>query len=416
MSAQSAGRLGFEVVSIFDGSPRFAIPWSPPRAALFLALALVAGCEARVAPPVSAPVGEPLPNLTPSEIARFEVGRAIFARPYSEDEGLGPRFNENACNACHTFPTDGGTGETSVTKATRVMSDGRCDVLTDNGGENLRRRITPTAAELGHEPSRSISAATHTATFTIPFVYGLGIVDAISTATLEALADPEDADGDGISGRIGRDRAGRLSRFGRKADVATLADFADAAFRMEMGLTTASHPSEDEAGAIPSLPAAVDRAPDPEVDAEAVEAVVDFMRFLAPPAPQPPSNDPQIDAGRTLFGELGCATCHVPVLRAANDLSPAIHRQSIALFSDLLLHDMGAALTGTCAPAASPTEFRTEPLMGLRYRDVFLHDGRATRVIDAILLHGGEASNAREAFSSLDRVTQEAVLRYLNTL
>lgn len=366
--------------------------------------------------PVWAEIGDPLPNLTPSELARFEAGRAVFARPYTQEEGLGPRFNENACNACHTFPADGGTGETNVNRATRFSSDGRCDLLTPHGGENLRIQVTPLTRDLGGASVRSVADAEHTARFTIPFVFGLGLVDAISLETIQAMADPDDLDGDGISGRVGVDPQGRPARYGRKADVATLRAFSENAFRFEMGLTIPSAPNEELAGAMPSVPPGSDPAPDPEVDDASIDAVTDFMRFLAPPAQADPVVSGDTGEGMRLFSELGCTSCHVPELPVGPDASPAIADRAIALYSDLLLHDMGPGLAGTCGPGAETTEYRTEPLMGLRYREIFLHDGRAGRVMDAILLHGGEAARARDAFAALDRVTQEALLRYLDTL
>lgn len=366
--------------------------------------------------PVWAEIGDPLPNLTPSELARFEAGRAIFARPYTQEEGLGPRFNENSCNACHTFPADGGTGETNVNRATRLTSDGRCDLLTPHGGENLRIQVTPMTRELGGASVRSVPGAEHSARFTIPFVFGLGIVDAIPMEVIEAMADPDDLDGDGISGRVGRDSEGRPARFGRKADVVSLRAFSDNAFRFEMGLTTPSVPDEALAGAMPSVPDGSDPTPEPEVEDAAIDAVTDFMRFLAPPAPADSGRVPGTEDGRRLFTDLGCVSCHVPELRAGPDASAAVSGQAIALYSDLLLHDMGPGLAGTCGPGAGTTEYRTEPLMGLRYREIFLHDGRARRVMDAILLHGGEAARARDGFAALDRLTQEALLRYLDTL
>lgn len=386
-----------------------------------LALLLLAlsswGCNDTPAlPPVWAEIGSPLPALTPGELARFEDGRAVFRRSFTPVDGLGPRFNENACNACHTFPADGGTGETHVLRATHTQEDGRCDLLADQGGENLRLQVTRQALDLGAEPVRSIADATHTSRFTIPFVFGLGLIDAIPVETLAALADPDDSDGDGISGRLGTDGSGQPARFGRKADVASLRAFTDLAFRLEMGLTTPAVPDEARAGGSPPLPDGSDPAPDPELDEATIDLVVDFMRFLAPPAPADPEAVGDIQDGYALFRELGCAGCHVELLRAGPDASAAIADQSIALFSDLLLHDMGPGLAGTCAQGATPSEYRTEPLMGLRYREIYLHDGRASRVRDAILMHGGEAQNARDAFAALDRVTQEALLQYLDTL
>jgi CxxC motif-containing protein (DUF1111 family) len=247
----------------------------------------------------------------------------------------------------------------------------------------------------------------------------MGLVDAIPPSTLEALADPDDRDGDGISGRMGQDAAGQPARFGRKADVATLLDFVDSAFRLEMGLTTTRGPDEGVAGGLPAVPPGTDPAPEPEVSREVLDAVTDFVRFLAPPSPAGTSGGAEpadIAAGRALFEGLGCVGCHVPTLRAGPSPVAAISGQAIALYSDLLLHDMGPDLEGTCAAGADTREYRTEPLMGLRYRKEFLHDGRVGRVIDAVLLHAGEAQRARDGFAALDRVTQERLIRFLDTL
>jgi CxxC motif-containing protein (DUF1111 family) len=398
------------VVVAHHGKPRFAV------IPLLWVLTLI-GCESGdPSPPVYAEIGQPLPGLTQQELARFEAGRAVFSHPFLQEEGLGPRFNENACNACHTFPTDGGTGETQVTKATRLLDDGTCDLLIPQGGENVRIQVTHLSRIMGGLPEPTVEGATHTGRFSIPFVYGLGLIDAIPVETLQELADPDDLDADGISGRTGIDGSGRAARFGRKADVASLSDFSEGAFRLEMGMTTHVTPDESRAGSLPPVPDRTDPKPEPEIDEATLTAAVDFMRFLAPPARTGDATDPQVARGQSLFDTLGCAGCHVPVLRAGPDPSPAIANQAIALFSDLLLHDMGPGLTGTCAPGATITEYRTEPLMGLGHREIFLHDGRVGRVIDAVLLHGGEAQTARDAFAALDRVTQEAVLRFLNTL
>ena len=364
-----------------------------------------------------AEIGEPVPGLTVEELSRFQAGKATFAKPFTADEGLGPRFNENACNACHTDPADGGTGEQLVVKASRVDVEGRCESMAAHGGENLRRRVTERAAAQGFGATPVPESATHRGRLNTPFLFGMGLLDAIPLSELQELADPTDQDGDGISGRLGVDAQGRPARFGRKANVATLRDFVDEAFRMEMGITTPDHPDEAVAGALPALTEGIDPAGEPEIGVDAFEATVDFVRFLAPPAPRSADGqDTSVERGRALFSELGCAGCHVPRLPIGPDAPSAYAGRSVALYSDLLLHDLGPDLAAHCTSGAEATEYRTEPLMGLRYRSVYLHDGRAGRIRDAILSHGGEASNARAAFSALDRVTQEAVLAFLRTL
>ena len=374
-----------------------------------LFIATLGACATEpVSSPAVAEIGDPVPGLTPAQLARFEAGRTSFNRHFTPEDGLGPRFNENSCNACHTAPKDGGTGETLVTKATRTDPAGTCDVMSSHGGENLRLRLTSLAAGAGAQRPQVPADATHRARFTIPFLFGLGLVDAIPQATLDALADPDDINGDGISGRVGTDPAGRPARFGRKADVATLADFADGAFRLEMGVTTSAHPLESGAGDQPPTGPGTDPAPDPEVDQNTLAAVVDFVRMLAPPktaTPEDPRDQVSAKRGEELFTSLGCVSCHVRSLESGPSDIPALSHKLTPLYSDLLLHDMGPGLEGTCTPGATT-----------RDRRLFLHDGRAGRALDAILAHGGEAEAARSRFAALDRLTQEEVLRFLDTL
>ncbi len=358
--------------------------------------------------------GDPIAGLSAEERAAFDRGSQVFERMYAPDEGLGPRFNENSCDACHTFPADGGTGETNVRRVSTTLEDGRCDPLTALSGPNLRIQVTPALAAAGGAPERDRGIGSHTGVFTIPFLYGAGLLDAIPLATLKALADPDDTNQDGISGRLGTDAQGRPARFGRKSDVASLEDFVDSAFRLEMGLTTPLVPDEAQAGIAPHAPDGIDPTPEPEVDEASFRDVTAFVRFLTPPA-SAPVDEPIEVQGEELFGELGCAQCHVPVLTTGPHASSALSGKAVALYSDLLLHDLGPGLASVCTSGASVTEHRTEPLMGLRYRDAFLHDGRATGVMDAILAHGGEALQARTGFEALDRLEQEAVLRFLRT-
>ena len=376
-------------------------------------LAAACGVQPPLPDPLHGEPGDALPGLGEEELARFEAGAVVFARQFTPEEGLGPRFNENSCNACHTFPVDGGTGETNIRRVSRTLADGVCDPMAEYNGTNLRLQVTPALAAAGGQPERDFSRGTHTTVFTIPFAFGLGLVDAIPLEAIRELEDPDDSDGDGISGRLGTDLQGRPARFGRKGDVAGLEDFVDSAFRMEMGLTTHLLPDEDQAGNAPFVPDGVDPAPEAEVSREDFEAVMAFMRFLAPPSPAP-VDSPEEEAGARWFQELGCADCHVPVL-PTGPVGP-VPAAAVALYSDLLLHDMGPGLEGICTPGASNREYRTEPLMGLRYRNVFLHDGRARRLMDAILAHGGEAEAARAAFTALNRLQQEELLRFLRTL
>ncbi|MFW6201983.1 MAG: di-heme oxidoredictase family protein [Gemmatimonadota bacterium] len=407
------------------GSGAAADAWSAPRVRTYLvalapALALVAGaCGAAPDAEPAATIGEPVTRLSDAELERFALGRVQFDRIFTPEEGLGPLFNENQCSACHTDPASGGTGEQLVRKATRFSTTAGCDPLAEAGGENVRSQATPALEAHGVERQPPPEGATERARFTTPFLFGLGLVEAVPDETLLENADPDDADGDGISGRVGRDAAGRVARFGRKADVATLADFVASALLLEMGLTSPRFPAEPPVAELAPLLAETDPALDPEVDAETVALLTDYVRFLAPPPRRLPSNPDElerIDRGEGMFHAIGCGSCHTPSLRTAPSDVAAFDRREVRLYSDLLLHDMGPELAGTCGPAASPREWRTEPLMGLGRREAYLHDGRTYDLREAILLHGGEATAVRAAFEALGRVRQEAILRFLRTL
>ncbi|MCY3613362.1 MAG: hypothetical protein OXH51_17705 [Gemmatimonadetes bacterium] len=389
------------------------------RTVVLAAIAAAAACTPTL--PDAARIGDPVPGLTEEELARFDAGRALFDRVFSVDEGTGPLFNENQCSACHTFPEPGGTGEQLVIKATRRLPDGSCDILASEGGENLRRQATPALARLGIERDTIPSATADIATFAVPFLFGLGAADLVPERALHEAADPDDIDGDGISGRVGRTPDGRVGRFGRKADVASLDDFTHLALFNEMGITTTSHARERGPNGAP-LPDGVDPAPDPELGDDPVALITDFVRMLAPPPRRTPDpgDDPDATAliahGEALFTAIGCAACHTPhVTTGPSPLAP-LDRVRAPLYSDLLLHDLGPALASTCAPGATETEYRTAPLLGLGARRTYLHDLRAFSLERAIELHGGEARSARDAFAALPVADRQALLRFLRSL
>jgi CxxC motif-containing protein (DUF1111 family) len=386
-------------------------------------LMLVGGC-APPAPTVEADVrvatlGDPLPGLTPAELARFEAGRAAFSRVFLPEEGLGPVFNENSCNACHSDPTIGGSGgEEYDVHATYQAEDGRCDLLDAHGGGNVRTQVTAVAAALGVEREYSPPEANQRGFFTAPPMWGRGLVEAIPDETIVALADPDDRNGDGVSGRVGRDADGNVGRFRRKADVRDLQVIAEGGVLVEFGMTTPSHPAE-LVFSVERLPDGADPAPDPELDQGTIDAIADFIRFLAPPArsvPGDPAEQARVAAGEQRFFEVGCAACHVPTLRTGPNPVAALDRKEAPLYSDLLLHDMGPERGNVCSPQASPSEFRTEILMGLSSRSVYMYDGKAPTLWEAIALHGGEGAASVRAFNALPELERHALVAFLLTL
>lgn len=389
-----------------------------------LVAALVASCGgdagtgARADPGVEP--GRPIAGLGDAERGRFLLGRALFERLATEEEGLGPLYNAERCSSCHDSPAVGGGGTgVPVLKATR-FTDGGCDLLEAHGGDNIQRKSTRLALAHGVGPEWVPAEATDTVSVIAPPLYGLGLLEAVPDSTLERLADPDDGDADGISGRLPRLAGGRAARFGRKGDAATIAGFVDTALRFELGLTTPDHPAEETRNGAPPPPPA-DPMPDPEMDARGVGLLVDFVRYLGPPARQyaTGATADTVARGEALFERIGCSRCHVPELRTGDSRSGVLVARSVRAYSDLLLHDLGRAEDGrgdVCGRDAAPGEYRTAPLWGLRYRGRYLHDGAAPDVTAAIALHGGEAAAARAAFAELDEAQQSALLRFLGSL
>ncbi len=394
---------------------------------LALAATLLAGCDNPSSAPAPA-LGDPVAGLDAGAQGRFLLGRALFERLATPDEGLGPLFNAERCSDCHDQPVTGGGGiRIRVVRATR-FAEGRCDLLEAEGGDNIQQRATDLLAAHDLGPERIPPSATATARVTAPPLFGLGLIDAIPDAVLLEAADPDDRDGDGISGRLPRLPDGRSARFGRKGDAHGLQDFVISALRFELGFTTPSQPDEIAVNGHP-VPPAADPARDPEIDAVALGQLTDYMRFLAPPAPADLPSATARDSvarGEAIFRQIGCISCHRQEMRTAADpaspesgtrfVPPALADRSLRLWSDLLLHDMGAGLANTCGPDASPTELRTAPLWGLRHRSLFLHDGRASDLASAIRAHGGEAALARDAFLALPAEARAAVVRFLRSL
>jgi len=411
-------------------------PHSRARTALFAAaLIAIAACDdapPATAPPTDlpppaallvpfAPAGSPLPDLTADQLALFQRGSAVFQIEFAPENGLGPLFNAVGCAACHENPVVGGSGSNDpeeegedIEVHATAFQGGVCDNLAAVGGQVQQQQVTPALADaLGIEAEPDIPGATASGRRTTPDVFGFGLLDAVPDAQILALADPTDQNGDGISGRVHRTADGRIGRFGRKAQAATLREFNSEAFVMEMGVTSPGNPTEQTVGGNP-LPDGVDPTPDPEVTQDEFDAADGFVRLLAPPEPLPLDLTGVI--GGVVFAKIGCASCHVPALLTGPNPVSAISRKIVPAFTDLLLHSMGPELADICLGDARPAEFRTEPLMGLRFVTAFMHDGRALTIQQAIALHGGEAAGARRRFVGLSFFERLALLRFLRSL
>jgi len=381
--------------------------------ALILISALNAAAGTTACPPAPRP-GDPLRGLTAEELARFEAGREVFEREFTPETGLGPLFNSVACGECHEAPVAGGSGDEVEAHVAALRPDGFCDPLVGRGGPVIQQLATPALkAALGIDGEPIPAEATGIARRSSPDVFGFGLLDAVPEAAILALADPEDRNHDGISGRPNRFFDGRLGRFGRKAIVPTLREFNLGAFVIEMGITNPAAPSEESIGGQP-IPDGVDPLPEPELNEREANLADDFVRFLAPPRLLP--LDREGERGRIIFGTIGCGGCHVPSLTTGDHPVRALRFKRVDAYTDLLLHDMGPEGADICLGLASPSEFRTEPLMGLRLMEFFMHDGGATTVEEAIERHGGEGAAARDRFRRLRPPERGAVLKFLKAL
>ncbi len=379
----------------------------------FLLNLLLSGCKTAKQPAL----GEPLADLTPEQRAQFEDGKKVFQRVFTPQDGLGPLFNGNSCAECHESPVVGGVGDEVEVHATRFAS-GACDSLFQEGGPVIQQDATPLLQAKGIKKEQLPADATSQAHRSTPPLFGFGLIDGIPDSTILSRDGRRDPSAVGIVGHANRTIDGRVGRFGRKAATATLIDFNAGAFPQEMGVTTPSSPVEETINGTP-VPPETDPAPDPEITAEDIRKVTDFIRFLAPPPPQILTNySDQMLAkrGQVLFDYLKCAACHVPEMTTGPSAIYALNQRRVALYSDLLLHDMGPALADICLEQARPSEFRTEMLMGLRFRERFLHDGSAKTVREAVERHGGEGQPSADKFKALTDSEKKALLKFLETI
>lgn len=356
-------------------------------------------------------------GLTPEQAADFQGGLEDFVKVETAETGLGPIFNDVSCVACHDAGGIGGAGRKTVVRFGRV-SDGKFDPLTELGGSLLQKRaISPEFLERVPREANVMALR-----ITTP-LFGAGLLEAIDDATILENASAPKKDGvvgraamvkDPVTGQM------RVGRFGWKAQHATLFGFAGDAYLNEVGITSRYFPVENAPNGNQALLEKADRYADPEdvvdpaVNKTDVEKVTDFMRYLAP-APRGPVSA-RSKAGAEVFAQVGCAQCHKPEMVTSLSAPVGLAGQKVGLYSDLLLHDMGLLGDGIEQPPAKMNEMRTAPLWGLRLRDRYLHDGRATTVDLAILAHDGEAKVIRDRYKALAAEKRQALLEFLKSL
>ena len=389
------------------------------RTPVVLGIAMAAFMAAFVTAQTRSALGSPLPGITPVEFEEFRLGLDDFLEVEASEEGLGPAFNGTSCAVCHNIPTIGGAGTMAELRAGRRNASGEFETL-DASGETLFHMFSVP----GHGCQPVLPPDTNVFARRVPIpLFGAGLVEAIPDETLRNLEDPNDRDGDGVSGRAGliidiETGERRVGRFGWKSQHATLMTFGADAYRNEMGITNDLFPQESAFGITPEQLRICDPFPDPEdfrdprTRRRGIDNFASFMRFLAPVAREAVTEP--IRAGEQVFAAIGCATCHVPSLETGPNPNPLFHRKTVALFSDLLLHDVGTG-DGIKQGAAEANEIRTPALWGLRFRRPLLHDGTAT-LDEAIRRHTREAELARQGFERLSDADRAALMAFLGSL
>lgn len=432
----------------------------------------------------TAGAGGPLKGLTAAETAFYQDGQARFAEIESvtegQNNGLGPRFNSNQCQSCHSQPAAGGssparnpliqvaslngarnavpwfiTSNGPIREARFKLNSNRTPdgevhaifVITgrnDASGCNIAqpRFVPPGNPATGQGGNPNI-------VFRIPTpMFGAGLIEAIPDSTILAnmQADAPQKAQMGISGHPNAHLSGNvnisandgtITRFGWKAQNKSLLIFAGEAYNVEMGVTNQLFPQERD----DTVSCLFNATPEDAVNFTAappvgsnpntavlsdIEAFTNFMRMLAPPSPAPET--PSTVSGKAAFIKAGCAHCHTPSMTTgklvSNGLSStpsaALSNQVANLFSDLIVHHMGQGLAdGITQGSAGPDEFRTAPLWGLGQRIFFLHDGRTNNLLDAINAHqskGSEANEVIDRFNKLKAEEKQNILNFLRSL
>ena len=423
----------------------------------------------------------PSANLPPSRRVDFSVGNSFFRNPWviapsttTARDGLGPLFNTNACQNCHikdgrghpptpdaqnavsmlvrlsipdtpayakvieqlgVVPEPVYGGQLQDMSVPGVVPEGKVrvdytpvPVRFKDGTEVELRKPTLQITQLGYGP---MHPDTRFSARVAPPMIGLGLLEAIPDEAILANAESQAKAKNGIAGRPNRvwDDAQQktvLGRFGWKAGQPNLNQQNVHAFSGDMGLTTRLRPVDDctdAQTACKQAPNGNGAEGEPEVSDNILRLVLFYSRNLAVPARRDVSA-PEVLAGKTLFFQAGCQSCHTPkYTTAANAAEPELANQVIRPYSDLLLHDMGDGLADHRSEfQASGRDWRTPPLWGIGLTQAvsghtrFLHDGRARNLLEAVLWHGGEATAAQQQVLSFNAEQRAALLAFLNSL
>jgi CxxC motif-containing protein (DUF1111 family) len=365
----------------------------------------------------------PIAGLSAADISSFNRGDALFGLPLRPADGLGPLYINSSCSACHQ---EGSRGPGLVQKMAIVEADGFTPAADQSAlryGHTERGLLTsgattPIAPPAGLDVKVTIRVG--------PPVLGRGYLEAVDDAELVRVRDAQALRSDGIHGTIGSAIFSSVpnpdpsfgnfeqgqtitGKLGLKSRIATLDDFTADAFQGDMGMTSPMRPDE--------LPNPDGLTDDGHAGVDLTQAELDqvafYLRRIAIPL-----RVGLTDRGKALFDQVACSACHVPSLHTRADY-PISQLAGIdaPIYSDLLLHEMGTALAdGQTDGGATSLQWRTAPLIGLRFTRNYLHDARAHSVTDAVIAHAGEALGAAQAFQALSADDQRALIEFVEAL
>lgn len=362
----------------------------------------------------------PVAGLSPEQNAIFLRGDIAFNdEVFTTSTGLGPLFVATSCGSCHAGDGKGHPFST-LTRFGQTTASG--NQFLNQGGPQLQHRAIP-----GFQPEQIPAGATFSK-FMPPANTGLGFLDAVPDATLIALADENDINGDGISGKpnwintppyaVIRPapviQSGKyIGRFGKKAAAYNLLHQTANAYNQDIGITSTFESVDTYSGL----------SIGPEVAVQTINEVVFYLQTLKAPVQRNQSNA-EIQSGKQIFINTGCAKCHTPVQATGISSIAALSNKTFFPYSDLLLHDMGPGLDdGYTEGSATTAEWKTAPLWGLGLSKnsqggqyFLLHDGRAKTIEEAILLHGGEGSQSKSTFQQLTAKDKALLIKFLESL
>lgn len=362
----------------------------------------------------------PLEGLSYEQNRRFMAGDVAFNDEiFTSQTGLGSIFVATSCGSCHAGD---GKGHPFTTLTRFGQTDSTGNKFLHLGGPQLQNRALP-----GYMPEQIPPGATFSK-FTPPANTGLGFLELVSDADILAMADPADANGDGISGvpnwialpSFISPKANAISqngkyihRFGKKAAAYNLLHQTVNAYNQDIGITSYYQPRDVYSGA----------EIDPEISTATVNNVVFYLQTLKIPV-QRNQNDAAVIQGKELFIQAGCESCHKQTLKTGFSEVAPLSNKTFHPYTDLLLHDMGSSMDdGYTEGNAKTYEWRTPPLWGLGLSPnsqggqyFLMHDGRAESIEQAIQLHGGEGEASKNNFNQMDAADKNAILKFLKSL